>query len=49
MQRWAQQRTEMAWTERKQMILRDGGKNTQRTIQKKFLMTQTTMMVWSLI
>ena len=35
MQRWAQQRTEMAWTERKQMILREGGKNTQRTVQKR--------------
>ena len=34
MQRWAQQRTEMAWTERKQMILRESGKNTQRTVQK---------------
>ena len=48
MQRWAQKRTETAWTKRKQMMLREGGKNTQRTIQKNFLMTQKTMMVWSL-
>ena len=29
MQRWAQYRTEMVWTEEKQNILRRGGKNTQ--------------------
>ena len=28
-------RTEMVWTQQKQKILRRGGKNTQRTIQKK--------------
>ena len=29
MQSWAQQRTEMVWTQQKQKILRRGGKNTQ--------------------
>ena len=36
MQRWAQERTEMVWTEQKQKILRTGGEDTQkRSIQKK--------------
>ena len=45
MQRWAQQRTEMVWTELKQMILRRGGKKTQKNCIKKILMTQIIMMV----
>ena len=33
---------------KKQKILRRGGKNTQKNYTKKILMTQITMMVWSL-
>ena len=37
MQRWAQNKTEMVWTEHKQRILRRGGKNTQNNCTKKDL------------
>ena len=37
MQRWAQERTEMVWTQQKQKILRRGGKNTQKNYIKKDL------------
>ena len=45
MQRWAQGKTEMVWTQQKQKILRIGGKNTQKNYTRNILMTQTTMMV----
>ena len=34
MQRWAQYRTEMVWTKKKQKILRRGGRNTQKNYIK---------------
>ena len=37
MQRWAQKRTEMVWTQQKLKILRRGGKNTQKNCTKKDL------------
>ena len=46
-------RTRMSYwtelTEQKQMILRRGGKNTQKNYTEKMFMTQLTTMVWSLI
>ena len=39
MQRWAQKRTEMGWTLKKQKILRRDGKNTQKNYTKKILTT----------
>ena len=45
MQRWAQKRTEMGWTLKKQKILRRDGKNTQKNYTKKIFMTQITTMV----
>ena len=45
MQRWAQSRTEMVWTQQKQKILREGGKNTQMNCTKKIFTTQIIMMV----
>ena len=48
MQRWAQQRTVMVWTEQKQKILRRDGKNTQNNHTKKIFKTQITRMVRSL-
>ena len=36
-QRWAQNKTEMVWTEHKQRILRRGGKNTQNNCTKNQL------------
>ena len=45
MQRWAQSRTEMVWTQQKQKILRGGGKNTQMNCTKKIFTTQIIMMV----
>ena len=36
------------WTEQKQRILRRGGKNTWKNYTKKMIITQITMMVWSL-
>ena len=45
MQRWAQQRTVMVWTEQKQKILRRDGKNTQNNHTKKIFKTQITRMV----
>ena len=42
-------RTEqLNWTEKKQKILRRGGKNTQKNYTKKIFMTQIITMVWSL-
>ena len=35
MQRWAKQRTEVAGTYQKKKRLRRGGKNTQKTVQKR--------------
>ena len=35
MQRWAQERKEMVWTEQKQKILRRGGKDTQKNYTKR--------------
>ena len=47
MQRWAQWRTNgMDVTEAEDV--KRGGKNTQKNYTKKILMTQITMMVWSL-
>ena len=37
MQRWAQKRTEMVWTQQKLKILRRGGKNAQKNCTKKDL------------
>ena len=34
-QRWAQYKTEIVWTEQKQKILRRSGKNTQMNYTKK--------------
>ena len=36
MQRWAQERTEMVWTQQKQKILRRDGKNTQKDCTKTY-------------
>ena len=47
MQRWAQERTEIAKTEKQKRSIRDG-KNTQKTCTKKILITQVAMMMWSL-
>ena len=41
-------RTETVWTYQKQKIIKTGGKNTQKNYTEKILMTQITMMVWSL-
>ena len=38
----------MVGTQQKQKSLRRGGKNTQKNYTKKILMTQITVMVWSL-
>ena len=40
MQRWAQSRTEMVWTQQKEKILRRGSKNTQKNYTKKIFTTQ---------
>ena len=45
MQRWAQSRTEMVWTQQKQKILRRGGENTQKNCTKKIFTTQIIMVV----
>ena len=45
MQRWAQKRTEMVWTQQKQQILRRVGKNTQKNYRKKTFNTQIIMTV----
>ena len=43
MQRWAQQRTEMVWTQQKKKILRRGNKNTQNCTKKMFTTKIITM------
>ena len=45
MQRWAQKRTEVVWTQQKQKILRRGSKNTQKNCTKKIFTTQIIKMV----
>ena len=42
MQRWADLKAEMVWTQQKQKILRRGGNNPQKNYTKKILMTQIT-------
>ena len=42
-------RLKKSWLKiQKQKVLRRGGKNTKQNYTKKILMTQITMMVWSL-
>ena len=45
MQRSAQYKTEMVWTQKKWKISRTGGKNKQKNYTKKAVMTQITTIV----